>query len=104
MSTDHGAIGRDALAGANPHEIPDFYLLDRQLDLFAAAHDAGGLGLQVQEPLHGLGTPRLHDEREPLRKNMVGPHHHRDRKERRRRIARSIEDEPADAARDASEY
>jgi hypothetical protein len=29
MSTDHSAVGRNALAGANPHDIADPYLLDR---------------------------------------------------------------------------
>src|SRR6516164_6517786 len=103
MSTENNAIGRNALAGTNPHELPGPYLLDRQLNLFAVAHNAGGLRLQVQEPLHGLGTTGLHDERQPLRKNVIGADHHRHRKERRRRIAGSIENKPDDAARDPSE-
>jgi hypothetical protein len=66
MATGHDAIGRDALAGANAHEITDIHVLDRQFQLFFAAHDARCLGLQVQETLHRLGTPRLDSHSEKM--------------------------------------
>ena len=45
MSTDYDAVARNALAGANPHEIADADLLDRQFDLFAITSNASGLRL-----------------------------------------------------------
>src|SRR2546430_210136 len=47
MAAHHGAVRRDALTRANPHKIADPHLLNWQCYLFAVAHDASGLGLQV---------------------------------------------------------
>ncbi len=91
MTADHRAVGRDALAGSDSHMVAKLHFFDGQLDLLRAAHDASGFGLQVQEALHRLRTARLDDEREPFREDVVSAHHHRDGKECRGRIARSIE-------------
>src|SRR6516225_9028091 len=93
MPTDHRALHRDALAGANPNEIllPD--LFDRQLDLSVAAHDTRDLGLQIEQPLHRLRASRLDDQRQPLGEDVIGGDHDRDREELRGWIFGSVEHE-----------
>ncbi len=50
-----------------------------------------------------MGAARLHDERQPFRKNVVGADHYRDGKKRRRRVVGPIEHEADDAAGNARE-
>src|SRR5260370_39985576 len=101
MTVDHRAIGRNPLAWTYPDKIAGLHLFYWQPQFLRAANDARGLGLQVQEPLDGLGTPGLDDQRQPLREDMIGADHHRDGEERSGRIAGPIEDEPDSTAGDA---
>ncbi len=103
MAIDHRAIGRNPLAWAYPHTIADLHLFNRQFQFLSAANNARGLRLQVQEPFDGLGAPRLYDQRQPLREDVVGADHHGDGEEGSRRISRPIEDEPDNPAGDARE-
>ncbi len=102
-AADHRAIDGHALAGANAHEVADFHVLDRHLDLLRPTDETRGLGLEINETLDRLGASRLHDEREPLREDVVGTDHHRDGEERGRRIAGPIEHKADDAAGHARE-
>ncbi len=103
MAIDHRAIGRNPLAWAYPHTIADLHLFNRQFQFLSAANNARGLRLQVQEPFDGLGAPRLYDQRQPLREDVVGADHHGDGEEGSRRISGPIEDEPDNPAGDARE-
>src|SRR5260370_31109677 len=103
MAIDHRAIGRNPLAWAYPQPIADLHLCNRQFQFLSAANTARGLRLQVQEPFDGLGAPRLYDQRQPLREDVVGADHHGDGEEGSRRISGPIEDETDNPAGDARE-
>src|SRR5260370_42511017 len=103
MTVDHSAVGRNPVAWTYPHKIAGLLLFDWQFQFLRAAKDARGLRLQVQEPLDGLGTPRFYDERQPLRKNVIGADHHSDGEEGSGRISGPIEDTPDNPSGDPSE-
>src|SRR5258707_12387523 len=103
MPVDDRAVGRNPLAWTYPHKIAGLHLFNRQFQFLRVANDPRGLRLQVQEPLDGLGAPRLYDERQPLRKNMIAANHHRDAEEGRGRISGPVEDEPDNPTSDARE-
>src|SRR6266852_3131086 len=103
MTVDHSAIGRNPLAWTYPHKIAGVHLFYWQFQFLRVANDPRGLRLQVQEPLDGLGAPRFYDQRQPLRKNVIGADHHRHGEEGRGRISGPIEDEADNPARDARE-
>ena len=60
------AVDRDLLAGAHDDDVADDDLLDRDVDLLAAAHDARGLGGQAHELLDGVGRLALRARLEQL--------------------------------------
>src|SRR5260370_19758328 len=103
MTVDHSAVGRNPLAWTYPHKIAGLHLFDWQFQFLRVANDPRGLRLQVQEPLDGLGAPRLYDERQPLRKNMIGANHHPDGEEGRGRISGPVADGPANPTSEARE-
>ena len=76
MAAGHDAVGRDALAGANPNMIADSHFLDRQLDFQRAPNNAGRFRLQVQKPFYCLRAAGLDDERQPFREDVIGADHH----------------------------
>src|SRR5260370_15308691 len=53
-AADHRAIDRHALAGANAHEVVDFDVLDRHLDLLRPTDETRGLGLKINDALNLL--------------------------------------------------
>jgi hypothetical protein len=70
-AVDDLAVDRDLLAGADPQEVADHDLLDRDLDLGAVPDDAGGLGPELEQRTHrragaalraGLEVPAEHEE------------------------------------------
>ena len=80
----HGAVDRHLLAGTNADVVPLLDRLDGHFRLLPVAHDPSGVGLQVQECLDRLCTAGLHDQSQPLRKDVIGEHHDRDGEKRRR--------------------
>src|SRR6266849_1419175 len=103
MAIDHRAVGRNPLAWAYPYTIADLHSFNRQFQFLSAANDARGFRLQVQEPFDRLGAPRLYDQRQPLRKNVIGADHHPDGVEGCRWISGPSQDGSVNLAGDARE-
>src|SRR5574337_1082341 len=101
MSTYHVAIDRDALARPDAHDIADHNLLDWQLELLVVTYGTRRIGLQIQQAFHGLRAARLHDKRQPFRKDVIGRDQHADCEKRCGRIAGPLDDEPDQAAGNA---
>ena len=55
----HGAVHRDALAGAHQKQVAHFYLSHRHLHLFPVPQQAGGLGGQVHQAFQRVGGAPL---------------------------------------------
>ena len=79
------AVDRDLLARTHDDDVADDDLLDRDVDLLAAAHDARGLGRQAHELLDRVGRAALR-----ARLEQLAEEHERDeqRARSRRRPAR----------------
>ena len=69
---DEHAVDRDLLAGTDHDEVAHDDLLDGDVGLFPATHDAGGLGRQTHERLDGVARAALCARLEQLAQQHEG--------------------------------
>ena len=79
MATDHCAVDRDALAWPDPNEVSERDVADRYFNLLIAPYDPRGIRLKIQQALDRLRATRLDDQRQPLREDVIGADHDRNR-------------------------